>query len=99
MVLCQPQRVLQEHDRTKLRQIVFNVETVLATLNDGVTARDGDIVDADFAFVPATKFEIGFFFRDGEHVDVTTRVLVQRHRLEQDVLAAGLRLIYVNQFE
>ena len=47
----------------------------------------------------ATQLEIRLLVRNCEHVNVATCVLVERHRLQQDVLAALFRLLDVDQFE
>ena len=62
VVFSQAKCVLEKQDRSEFRQVVFNVETVFLTLDDGVTTRDRDVVDANFTLVAkrgACRFHCG----------------------------------------
>jgi hypothetical protein len=84
-----PQLVLEEDDGSELGSIVLNVETVLLTLDDGVTPTDRDVIDSHLTLVASSKFEFALVRCHGEQVDVSGRVLVQRHGLEKDVVGRG----------
>lgn len=99
MIFSKAQRILQKHDCTEFRQIIFNVETVFSALYDSVATADGDIIDSYFTFVASSEFEIRFLICHSKHMDVTRCILVEWHRLKQDVLATGLRLINIDEFE
>lgn len=43
--------ILQKDDGSKLRSVVFNVETILFTFDDSMASAHTDIIDSDLAFV------------------------------------------------
>ena len=47
----------------------------------------------------SAQLEVTFLVSDRQHMDVSRSVFVQWHGLEEDILAFGLRLVYINQFE
>lgn len=71
--------VFQEHNRSKLTQIVADVETIGLAFYVGVAARDRDVIDSNFALVATTQLEFGAVRGHTEHVNVSGGVLVQRH--------------------
>jgi hypothetical protein len=97
MVLLEPERVFHEDNGAELAEVVFNIESVLATLDDRVDARDGDVVDPDFALVTSAQLELLLLRGNCEHVNVARSVFVERHGLQQDELA--LLLCDVNELE
>ena len=58
-----------------------------------------DVIDAYFALVATAQLEFLLLVRDCEQMNVTARVLIKRHGLKQNVLAALLGLLDVDQFE
>jgi len=76
VVLSESQCVLEEHNGSKFRKVVFDIKAVLTALNNGVTPRHRNVVDAHFAFVATAQFELGFLLGDREQMDVTRGILV-----------------------
>ena len=54
MMCLESQLVLQENDCSKLGGVVFDVETVLLTLDDCVTSANTDVVDSNLTFVTSS---------------------------------------------
>ena len=61
-----PQLVLEENDGSELRSVVFDVESVLLTLDDSVTSTNADIVDSDLRLVASSKFEFTLLWGDSK---------------------------------
>ena len=87
MVSLQSQLVLEQNDGSELRGIVLDVEPVLLALDDRVASTDTDVVDTHLGFVATTKFELSLLRSHCQQMDVSTRVLVKRHRLKENVVS------------
>ena len=57
MMCLESQLVLQENDCSKLGGVVFNVETVLLTLDDSVASTDRDIIYTHLRLVASSQLE------------------------------------------
>lgn len=99
VVGLQSQLVLEQDDGAELGGVVLNVEAVALALNDGVAATHTDVVDAHLAFMTATQLEFGLLVRYCQQVNVSRGVLVQRHRLQQNVVVASLRGDFVDKID
>lgn len=53
--------LLQQYDGSKFGGIVFYIEAVLLTLDDGMTSTDTYVVDPNLALVAPSKFELRLF--------------------------------------
>lgn len=99
MVSLQSQLVLEEDDRAELGRVVFNVEPILFTLDNGVAPTHTDIVDSNLTLVSSSQLELSLLVRNRQQMDVSRCVLVQRHRLQQYVVALGLRGNLIDQID
>ena len=90
MVSLQSELVLEQNDGAKLGGVVLDVEAVLLALDDCVASTHGNIVDPHLTLVASTELELSLLWCHLEQVDVPRGVLVQRHGLQQDVVAVGL---------
>jgi len=99
MIFSKPQGILKKNDGAEFRKVILDVETVLVALDYRVASAHRDVIDPHFTLVPSSKFKFRLLVSHCEHMDVSRSVLVERHRLEQDVLAAWLRFVDVDQFE
>jgi len=79
VVFSQAQVVFEENNRAELADVVFDVESIFATLDDGVAARDGNIIDADLALVTPAEFELIFLVGNRKHVDISRSIFVEWH--------------------
>lgn len=66
MVSLEPQLVLEEDNGTKFGRVVFNVESILFTLDDSVTSTHTDIVDSNLTLMSSTKLELSLLVRNGQ---------------------------------
>lgn len=57
MLGLESQLLFQQDDRSELRGVVFNIETILLALNDRVTSTHTDVVDAYLTLVATSQFE------------------------------------------
>jgi hypothetical protein len=89
----QPQLLLQQDDCSELGSIVLNVEAVMLALDDSVTATHTDVIDTHLALVSAAQLELGLLRRHCEQVNVSGRVLVERHGLQQYVVVFHVHLL------
>ena len=94
-----PQLVLEEDDGSELGSVVLDVETILLTLDDGVTPTNRDVVDSHLTLVASSKFELALIRGHGEQVDISGRVLIQWHGLEKDVVGRGGLGYFLSQID
>ena len=71
VVSLQSQLVLEQDNRAELGGIVFNVETILLTFDDGVTSGYTDVVDSHLRFVTTTKLELSLLRCDRQEMNVS----------------------------
>jgi hypothetical protein len=93
MLCLQPKLVLKENDSSKLGSIVLNVEAVLLALDDCVAPTHTDVVDSHLALMPSSKLELRLLGGNCEQMDVSGSVLVQRHRLKQNIVVVAGHLL------
>ena len=89
----QSQFFLEEDDRAELGGVVLDVEAVLLALDDGVAATDTDVVDTHLTLMAAPQLELRLFWCHREQMDVSRGVLVERHRLEQNIVVVIVHLL------
>jgi len=82
--------VLQKNDGSELRSIVLDVESVWFALDDGVTSAHTDVIDSHLTLVTSTELELALGVGDCKQMNVSGRILVERHRLKKDVVVVGL---------
>lgn len=90
MVSLQSELFLEQNDGAKLGGVVLDVEAVLLALDDCVAPTHGNIVDPHLTLVASTELELSLLWCHLEQVDVPRGILVERHGLQQDVVAVGL---------
>ena len=93
MLCLKPKFLFEEDDGSKFGSIVLNVEAILLTLDDCMTATDTNIVDSDLALVAPAKLELRLLGSDCEQVDVSGGVLVEGHRLQQNIVVVVIHLL------
>lgn len=57
MMSLKPQLVFEENDGSELGSIIFDVETVLLTLDDSVAPAHTNIVDSHLTLMTSSQFE------------------------------------------
>ena len=87
------QLLLEQNDGAELGGVVLDVEPVMLALDDGVTPTHTDVVDSHLAFVASSEFELRLVGGHCEQMDVTRSILVQRHRLQQNVVIFHIHLL------
>jgi len=99
VVGLESQLVLEQNDSAKLGGVVFNIEAVGLTLNNGVAPTHTDVVNSHLTFVAATKLELALLRSNSEQMDIPGRILVERHGLEEDVVGIGLSSDFLGQID
>jgi len=62
-VLClQSELVLQEYNGTEFRSVIFDVKTILFTLDDCMASTDTNVVDTYLTLMTPSKFEFWLFW-------------------------------------
>jgi hypothetical protein len=85
--------LLEQDDGSKFGGIVLYIEAVLLALDDGMTSTDTYVVDPHLALVAPAKFELRLFGSNGEQVDISGCILVERHRLQQNIVVVVVHLL------
>ena len=96
------QLVLEQDDGPELASVVFNIKSILFALDDSVAPTHTDVVDPDLRLVAPSQLEFTLIVGDREQVDVPRGVLVQRHRLKQDIVSSlclGNLVGHINNLE
>ena len=88
--------VAHEHERAELAHVVLQVEAVAFELDECVAATHTDVVDPQIRVVAAPQAELPQVEGRRQHVHHPRRVLLQRERLQNQVVAV-LRLVHVDQ--
>ena len=99
MVRLQPQLVLEEDDGAEFGGVVFDVEPVYLAFNNGMAPTDRDVVYPNLTLVTTSKLELGLLWRHRKQMDVSRSVLVEGHRLQEDVVGGGLRCNLINKVD
>ena len=79
MVCLQSELVLQKDDGSKLRGVVFDVESILLALDDSVASTDTDIIDSDLGLMTTSKFEFSLLRSHCQQMDIPRSILIERH--------------------
>ena len=65
---------LLEHQRTKLRFVVLDVDTVWLVVYYCVAPRNRNVIDADFTVVASSHLELGVVVSEVKQVDGAARI-------------------------
>ena len=79
MLGLESQLVLEKNDGSKLRSIVFDVEAVRLTLDDGVTSGNTDVVNSHLTLVASSQFELILLWSHCQKMDVSRCIFVKGH--------------------
>lgn len=85
--------LFQKDDGSKLRGVVLDVKAVLLALDDGMAATNTYVVDPNLTLVTPSKFELRLLGSDGEQVNISGGILVERHGLQENIVVVIVHLL------
>ena len=80
MLGLEAQLVFEQNNSTELACIILNIEAILLALDDGMTSRNGNVIDAHLRLMPSSELELTLFGSNCQKMDVSGGVFVEGHR-------------------